>query len=263
MKFFTGLHQPSDAHCFTRCMVSAARLRNRKGDFQVNEWMMDSGAFSEVTLHGGYRDGVEVYAAQIERWARCGRLVAAVAQDWMCEPFVTATTGLTVTDHQRLTIERYDALLACRPGVYVLPVIQGYAPSEYAQHVRDYGVRLGDGAWVGVGSVCKRNADPLAIVRVLDAIHAERPDLWLHGFGVKLTSLNHPAVRGRLYSADSMAWSFAARKQGRDGNDWREAARFAERVEAVASGPRQLSFAWPPTTSAAHVATAGEAGRDA
>lgn len=242
MEFYVGMFQPPHAHHFDRCMVSVARLRNRRSDFAVNEWMLDSGAFSEVTLHGGYRDGVEVYAAQIDRWARCGRLVAAVAQDWMCEPFVTDITGLTVADHQRLTIERYDALLACGVSTYVLPVIQGYRPDEYAQHVRDYGERLAHGAWVGVGSVCKRNADPLAIVRVLDAIHAERPDLRLHGFGVKLTSLSHPAVRGRLYSADSMAWSFAARKQGRDGNDWREAAAFSERVQAVASGPQQLSM---------------------
>jgi hypothetical protein len=242
MEFFVGLHQPSDARHVDRCMVSVARLRNRRSDFTVNEWMLDSGAFSEVTQFGGYRDGVEVYAAQIDRWSRCGTLVAAVAQDYMCEPFVTSITGLTVAEHQRLTTARYDALMACRPSTYILPVIQGYQPDEYAQHVRDYGDRLAHGAWVGVGSVCKRNADPLAILRVLDAIHAVRPDLRLHGFGVKLTSLNHPAVRGRLYSADSMAWSFAARKAGRSANDWREAVAFADRVNAAAAGPRQLSM---------------------
>lgn len=240
MRFYVGTHQPSDAQHLPRCMVSVARLRRRRADFVVNEWILDSGAFSEVTLQGGYRDGVEVYAAQIERWARCGNLVAAVAQDWMCEPFVTRLTGWTVADHQRLTIDRYDALMACCPPIYVMPVIQGYTPHEYAQHVVEYGDRLGHGAWVGVGSVCKRNADPLAIVRVLDAIHAERSDLRLHGFGVKLTSLSSPMVRGRFDSADSMAWSYAARKQGRNANDWREAAAFATRVDGLTDGPRQL-----------------------
>jgi hypothetical protein len=38
---------------------------------------------------------------------------------------------LTVADHQRLTIERYDALLAEDTGVYIMPVLQGYSPAEY------------------------------------------------------------------------------------------------------------------------------------
>jgi hypothetical protein len=35
----------------------------------------------------------------------------------------------------------------------------------------------------------------------------------LHGFGIKTTSLLWADVRDNLYSADSMAWSFAARMQ--------------------------------------------------
>lgn len=72
-------------------------------------------------------------------------------------------TGLTITDHQRLTIERYDELLRCDTGVYIMPVLQGYAPKDYVSHVRQYGYRLAQGAWVGVGSVCKRNGDIRAI----------------------------------------------------------------------------------------------------
>lgn len=237
MNFYVGLHIPAHAHRFERCMVSVAVLRKRKSDFAVNEWIMDSGAFTEVARHGGYRDGVEAYAEQINRWSRCGNLVAAVAQDWMCEPFVVEKTGLTVRDHQRLTIERYDALLPLVTSTYVLPVIQGYQPDEYAQHVRDYGDRLAYGAWVGVGSVCKRNATPLAVVAVFDAIHAVRPDLRLHAFGIKLTALGNPRVRYQLRngSADSMAWSFAARKNGGNANGWHEAATYVDRVHARSS----------------------------
>ena len=36
-----------------------------------------------------------------------------------------------------------------------------------------------------------------------------------------------------LETADSMAWSFSARKQGRNGNDWREAARFVRRIDGM------------------------------
>lgn len=38
------------------------------------------------------------------------------------------------------------------------------------------------------------------------------------------------AVRSMLHSADSMAWSIAARRHGGDQNDWMEAFRFAERI---------------------------------
>jgi hypothetical protein len=239
MIFYPGLHHPADARHFPRCMVSVASLRGRKSDFPAHEWIMDSGAFTAVARDGGYRVGVEPYAEEIARWSRCGDLAAAVAQDWMCEPFVLAATGKTTEDHQRLTIERYDALLPLVGTAYVMPVVQGYHPTEYARHVRDYGRRLVPGAWVGVGSVCRRNGNPDAIARVLAAITGERPDLRLHGFGIKLTALRDPRVRAMLWSADSMAWSFAARKAGRNADDYREAIAYAERVEARSAGPAQ------------------------
>ena len=61
------------------------------------------------------------------------------------------------------------------------------------------------------------------------------PDLKPHGFGLKLTALSSERVRQWLWSADSLAWSLAARRQGRDGDSWREAMRYAERVEARAA----------------------------
>lgn len=97
--------------------------------------------------------------------------------------------------------------------------------------MRAYGGRLAPGAWVGVGSVCKRQSKPAAIMSVLRAILDERPDLRLHGFGVKVTSLAEGAIRDSLYSADSMAWSYRARIEGRNGNDWREAERFVRSIE--------------------------------
>jgi hypothetical protein len=213
-------------------MISVSRLRERKSDFTVGEWMMDSGAFMELKLFGRYRDEPAAYAAQIRRWAQCGRLMAAVSQDYMCEPFMIARTGMDVATHQRLTIERYDALLSAQTGVYIMPVLQGYTPRQYLSHIAQYGVRLGLGAWVGVGSVCKRNTDPAAIKAVLGAIKSVRPDLRLHAFGVKTTALRSGQIRSLLHSADSMAWSFAARKAGENANDWRAAAAFATRIDA-------------------------------
>lgn len=239
MRFFVGLHHPSDAWRFDCCMISVAALRGRKSDFRVNDWIMDSGAFMELKQHGRYRDSTEVYASQINRWSRCGNLLAAVTQDYMCEPFIREITGLTTRDHQMLTIQRYDSLKEKTP-VYVMPVLQGYWPEEYVQHIRWYGARLSEGQWVGVGSVCKRNSDMLAIEQVLKGIKQERPDLKLHGFGVKLTALESSIVRECLHSADSMAWSFAARKEGRNGNCPTEAAAFVERIAGQATVHREF-----------------------
>jgi hypothetical protein len=240
VRFFVGLHQPSDAAKVTApAFISVNRLRDRKGPFPVGDWIMDSGAFTTIAKYGRYPEPVSEYAAQVRRWKDNGNLLAAASQDYMCEDVMLAKTGLTIADHQRLTIERYDALLAEDTGVTILPVLQGYAPEDYVSHVRQYGARLTSGMWVGVGSVCKRNASPSSIVAVLRAIKAERPDLRLHGFGLKKTALQLADVRDLLYSADSMAWSFSARMNGRNGNDWREAESFANRIGSM---PVQMGF---------------------
>ena len=232
MRFFVGLHQPSDAQHFDAAFVSINRIRNRKSGFQVGDWIMDSGAFTQILTHGGYPHPPSVYAAEIKRWADNGNLLAAVSQDYMCEPFMLEKTGMTVADHQRLTVERYDDLIACDTGgIYIMPVLQGYEPTDYVDHLRQYGDRLARSAWVGVGSVCKRQGDVHKSIEVLATIKAVRPDLRLHGFGVKTTALANGIIRELLHTADSMAWSFAARKLGRNANDWREADAFRRRID--------------------------------
>jgi hypothetical protein len=240
MIFFTGMHHPHNAGKVPAAFISVNAIRNRKSDFPVGDWILDSGAFTIIKTHGDYPDPPSAYAAQIKRWSKTGNLLAAVAQDYMCEEHMLKITGKTIAEHQRLTIERYDELLKCDTGaVYIMPVLQGYAPEDYVSHIRQYGDRLKPGMWVGVGSVCKRNSNPESIVAVLLAIKAERPDLNLHGFGVKVFALALQLVRDLLYSADSMAWSFAARYEGRDANDPAEAIRYAKRIARM---PTQLYF---------------------
>ncbi|MBR1170519.1 DUF7221 family queuine tRNA-ribosyltransferase-like protein [Bradyrhizobium liaoningense] len=234
MRFFVGLHQPSDAKHIDRAFISVNRVRSRKKQIGAGSWIMDSGAFTEIATYGRYRSTVEDYAAEINRWAIADSgLIAAVSQDYMCEPFIVAKTGLSVEAHQWLTIERYDALLPLVKNVYLMPVLQGYFPSDYVRHLGMYGDRLAAGAWVGVGSVCKRNTNVATIEHVLSAIKSARPDLRLHAFGLKITALASAVVRDLLYTADSMAWSFAARRQGRNANDWREAAAFSRLIDTM------------------------------
>jgi hypothetical protein len=192
-------------------MISVNQLRKRRSSFVVGDWILDSGAFTEISRFGHYRYPVEEYAQQIERWKRCGNLLRAVAQDWMCEGFILKRTGLTVSDHQRLTIERYDELCALVTDVEIMPVLQGYRVHEYMRHIDQYGTRLSPGMWVGVGSLCKRNGNPEMIEEILASIKNKRPDLRLHGFGIKQTAIESKAVREHLYSADSMAYSYSRR----------------------------------------------------
>lgn len=195
--------------------------------------MMDSGAFTQISRFGGYPNPPEAYAAEIVRWSTNGNLLCAVSEDYMTEPAMLERTGLTVEEHQQRTIERYDRIRAAvPPHIHILPVLQGYTPEEYVQCIALYGQRLTPGIWVGVGSVCKRNGRPDAIEAVLRAIKGERPDLRLHGFGLKLTALGNAYVRENLESSDSMAWSFGAWKEGRNPNDWREAMKYCERVRS-------------------------------
>lgn len=210
MKFFVGLHHPADAQHFERAFVSINAIRDRKSDFPVNDWILDSGAFTEISQHGRYRHDPSEYAEQINRWAKCGNMLAAVSQDWMCEPWIIAKTGLSVMEHQIRTIHRYVALLACTPH-YIMPVIQGYTVPDYLRHIAMYRGLLKFGAWVGVGSICKRNGAPLQIQHILQSILRVRPDLRLHTFGLKTTAFSNRTIRAVASTGDSMAWSSAAR----------------------------------------------------
>jgi hypothetical protein len=236
MMFFTGMHHPHNAGKVQAAFLSVNAIRRRRSSFPVRRCVLDCAGFTELHQYGGYRHPPEEYASEIRKvrgWIG-RRLIGAVAQDFMCEAFMLAKTGGTIDSHQRQTIERYRALLDCDlAGVRVIPVLQGYTPESYADHARAYGDLLRPRAWVGVGSVCKRNARPRVIEDVLLAIKRVRPDLRLHGFGVKITALESQLVRDLLFSADSMAWSFAARWEGRDGNDPAEAAAYGRRVATM------------------------------
>jgi hypothetical protein len=147
-----------------------------------------------LSTHGRWRTSPQQYADEINRWKDNGNLVAAVTQDLMCKPFILHKTGLTIEDHQKITVARLLDLT----NVYVMPVLQGYSPRSYAAHVDRYGELLTPGQWVGVGSVCKRNGNPDQIEDILLAIKTQRPDLRLHGFGIKFHALQSPRSRVTL-----------------------------------------------------------------
>jgi len=214
-------------------MISINVLENRRSDFAVHDWLLDSGAFTRIKTGRGHMP-VEDYARHIVRWARCGNLIAAVAQDWMCEPFILNITGLTVAEHQRRTVDNYVELRKLvPPAIAIMPVLQGYKPEEYMDHIRMYDDLLTPGMLVGVGSVCKRNGNPRAIEAVLEAIKAVRPDLQLHGFGLKKTALRSHKVNQYLAECDSAGWSLAERMKGGDANGPAGAHRYVKAIETM------------------------------
>jgi hypothetical protein len=104
-------------------------------------------------------------------------------------------------------------------------VLQGFTPAEYLDCLRLYkaeGIELEHEPVVGLGSVCKRSGTTEA--KQLVTYLALGFGLRLHGFGIKGDTFK--ACRSLLASADSMAWSAAARREGRDSNSPAEAMRW-------------------------------------
>lgn len=173
-------------------------------------WALDCGGFTELSLYGRWTITAAAYAGEVERFAReVGRLAWAPAQDWMCEPAILAKTGLTVALHQARTIESYRELREGWAELPWVPVLQGWRLEDYQRHVDQYaaaGVALEQLPLVGLGSVCRRQHS-----REVEQIIRALAPLSLHGFGVKLTGLRRAA--DGLVSADSMAWSYHARRR--------------------------------------------------
>jgi hypothetical protein len=118
-----------------------------------------------------------------------------------------------VHEHQERTVANYLELRALAPHLPFVPVIQGWQLADYLRCVALYessGVNLAALPRVGLGSVCRRQST--AEIAVIVSTLAGR-GLRLHGFGVKTGGLH--LYGHRPASADSMAWSYAARREPR------------------------------------------------
>lgn len=211
--FYLGAHQPSWLADFdVPLFVSRIRLAGRRTLPRARcDWALDSGGFSELSLRGGWTVSAQQYVAEARRYRdEIGRMTWCAPQDWMCEPMIVAKTGLTVAEHQRRTVENYLDLRELAPELPWAPVLQGWLLSDYLDHIEQYarrGVNLAALPLVGLGSVCRRQATALAET-LIRQLHAG--GLKLHGFGFKTLGLRR--VAKFLASADSMAWSFDARR---------------------------------------------------
>jgi hypothetical protein len=214
MDFYLGTHHPHWLRQLSvPLMVSRRRLSPYKSLPVANAgWMLDSGGFSELSMFGEWTVSERQYASEVTRYAdQIGRLEYAATQDWMCEPFILKKTGLSVSIHHQRTITSYLALTMLAPDLPWFPILQGWSIDDYLRHIEAYqtaGVILADLPRVGLGSVCRRQATR-EVAGIVKRLFAE--GLKLHGFGVKKQGLS--ASRSYLRSADSMAWSFRARRE--------------------------------------------------
>lgn len=211
--FYLGTDRPTwFALTDVPLMFSHRTLRGRRSHHRARgPWVLDSGGFTELNLHGRWVTTPEEYADSALDYAdRIGNLLWASPQDWMTEPFVTDKTGLSVAEHQRRSTASVLRLRELAPEVWWLPVIQGWHPDDYLRHVEQYateGIDLTAEPLVGIGSVCRRQNLGSVAALITDL---ESSGLRLHGYGFKVQGLS--MVGAHLASADSFAWSYQARR---------------------------------------------------
>lgn len=192
--------------------VSHRRLLQQKSwPRALGAWALDSGGFTELHQYGEWRTSPGEYVEAIREYQdQIGNLEWAAPQDWMCEPFIITKTGLSVAEHQRRTIDNYLTLRTLDATLPFIPVLQGWTLDDYRRHADSYvqaGIDLTDEPLVGIGSVCRRQ-HTTEIATIVGAVASL--GLRLHGFGIKTQGLD--MFSKYLHSADSMAWSFNARR---------------------------------------------------
>jgi hypothetical protein len=260
--FFLGTHMPNWlAELDVPLFVSHRRLaRHKRLPVARAAWALDSGGFTELKMHGLWATEPAEYINACRRYmTEIGQLAWAAPMDWMCEPEMLRRTGLTVDRHQALTIENLVHLRQEAPDVPFIPVLQGWKINDYLACIDRYadaGIDLTAEPVVGVGSVCRRQSTGEIAVLFSELAYA---GIRCHGFGVKTEGAGVYAAY--LASADSMAWSYNARKNppmegcahgvegtGSCANCPRWALRWRERLlqQIAAAGPVPREVSWQP-----------------
>jgi hypothetical protein len=111
--FYLGTHQPNWlGHANVPLFVSHRRLANYVNLPRARtSWALDSGGFSEISMYGEWRTDPAEYVTHVDRYDyEIGNLDWAAPQDWMCEPWMVAKTGLSVRVHQERTVSNFVRL---------------------------------------------------------------------------------------------------------------------------------------------------------
>lgn len=224
--FYLGTHQTGWLkHAKVPLMISDRRLRERVTlPRAAAPWVLDSGGFTELQMHGRWTVETTDYVARVRRYRdEIGRLQWAAPQDWMCEPIIInggqvgpvkfVGTHLSVPEHQAHTVANLVQLREMAPDLPFIPVIQGYTLAEYEHCANLYqaaGIDLAREPLVGLGSVCRRQAT--SEIREIVAAMLARGIAHLHVFGGKTGALQRYGDLIDEGSLDSLGWSYDARR---------------------------------------------------
>jgi hypothetical protein len=214
LTFWLGIPEPAWlSRLSVPLFVSDTQLRKRVTlPKALGPWCLDSGGFTQLRDHGTWTVTPREYVDRVYRYREeIGGLVWAAPQDWMCEPQMRDNTGLSVVEHQARTVKNFLELREIAPDLPFIPVVQGWVLADYVACIARYadaGVDLTMEPLVGLGSVCRRQntREISGLITTLAGM-----GLSLHGFGVKTAGLG--AYGYYLASADSMSWSFEARRE--------------------------------------------------
>jgi hypothetical protein len=206
--------------------VEVRRFRNEIGRL---DWAAPQDWMCEVAVINGLvkrrnpkaKRKPAIDAVEWKRWVRArlaaedhpglaATLAEAEALGDECE-VVFHGTGLSVEEHQRLTVANYIRLREIAPDLPWAVVLQGWTLEDYVRHVEMYraaAVDLHAAPAVLFGTMCRREATDEAarIIRHLHDVYGIRG----HGLGLKRGGLER--VGHLLASADSLAWSYGARR---------------------------------------------------
>lgn len=229
-----ALQQMEEPHV----MLSYATQNNQRWP-GIDALFVDSGGYS-LMLDTGTHDSAAKYLDYVESV----RPAYFALQDFPCEPEILDEYGRSVFKQQELSVEYSASVLAMARDRGItersepVAVLQGWEPEDYARSIeryRDEGL-LTD--YVGIGSVCRRNADA-DIAEIVRVVRSRLPNRKIHAFGVKRDVLSRPAVLRMLDSADSLAydWSY---ERTLSGPWWHQVAlnylQFKERLYDVVGG---------------------------
>src|SRR5438552_2402998 len=110
MRFYLGVHRARWlAETDVPLFISRRRLAGRRRlPRAIGPWALDSGGYTELSLHGRWTVPAEEYVEDVRRFqSDIGKLEWAAIQDHMCEPWILKKTGSTVRQHQERTVASY------------------------------------------------------------------------------------------------------------------------------------------------------------
>lgn len=182
---------------------------NNNSPWPCKSLFIDSGGYS-LMQKAGEHPPAEEYLSYVKKnvpelWAY---------QDYPCEPDILKEYNRTVEDHIRLTVDKAceNRKLAREMGIESTEVVvlQGWEPTEYIDcldRLKDHGL-VDDETYIGIGSVCGRNARD-DIAKIVKTVNNElSPTNKIHAFGVKQDVLRYSEIVEMLDSADSLSYDW-------------------------------------------------------